>query len=227
LGRYSIPQTLRGKNIAGETYPDSPARIVWGRNCRAGIPPDSAEATMKFARAFRFLMVLSLVFYVYGCSGRPTDMIQKAEQARAKAMAEYAEQFAPDDWSAAEKAWQDASAKLDANSNSEAYTLLLKAQKLYEKANSLAQNKREAAVKAITNNQGTAKIRLKELADHPDVKKLSAARKMEFDSAVKRLGDNIDQVNTQMQNGRYNEASLLIGRTLREIWESQQEFFKK
>jgi hypothetical protein len=182
---------------------------------------------MKFARAFRFLMVLSLVFYVYGCSGRPTDMIQKAEQAKAKAMAEYAEQFAPDDWSAAEKAWQDASAKLDANSNSEAYTLLLKAQKLYEKANSLAQNKREAAVKAITNNQGTAKIRLKELADHPDVKKLSAARKMEFDSAVKRLGDNIDQVNTQMQNGRYNEASLLIGRTLREIWESQQEFFKK
>jgi len=182
---------------------------------------------MKFVRAFRFLMVLSLVFYLWGCSSRPTEMIQRTEAAKAEAMAEYAEQFAPDDWIAAEKAWQDASAKLDANSNSEAYTLLLKAQKLYEKAHSLAQNKREAAVKAITNNQGTAKIRLKELTDHPDVKKLSAARKKEFDTVVKRLGDNIEQVSTQMQNGQYNEASLLIGRTLREIWESQQEFFKK
>jgi hypothetical protein len=182
---------------------------------------------MKFAHAFRFLIVLSLAFYVYGCSGRPTDMIQRTEQARTEAMSEYAEQFAPDDWSAAEKAWQDASAKLDANSNSEAYTLLLKAKTRYEKAQSLAKNKREAAVKVITNDQGTAVIRLKALTDHPDVKKLSAARKKEFDNIVKQLGDNIAQVSTLMQNGQYNEASLLIGRTQRAIWENQQEFFKK
>ena len=182
---------------------------------------------MKFAHAFRFLMVLSLAFCMFGCSGRPTDMIQRTEQARTEAMSEYAEQFAPDDWSAAEKAWQDASAKLDANSNSEAYTLLLKAKTRYEKARSLAQNKREAMVKAITDQQGTAKIRLKELTDHPDVKNLSAARKKELDDVVKRLGDNIAQVSTLMQNGQYNEADLLIGRTQREIWENQQEFFKK
>jgi hypothetical protein len=181
---------------------------------------------MKFAHVFRFLLVLLLAFYVYGCSSRPTDMIQKTEQARAEAMSEYAEQFAPDDWVAAEKAWQDASAKLDANSNSEAYTLLLKAKTRYEKARSLAQNKREATVKAITNQQGTAKIRLKELVDDPKVKNLSAARKKEFDNLVKRLGDNIAQVSTLMQNGQYTEAGQLIGITQREIWENQQEFKK-
>jgi len=154
-------------------------------------------------------------------------MIQKAEQARTEAAAEYAEQFAPDDWIAAEKAWQDAAAMLDAKRNSEAYTLLLKAKTRYEKAESLAQNKREATVREITNNQETATIRLKELTDHPDVKKLSAARRKDFDNAVKQLGDNIAQVTVQMQNGQYNEARLLIGRTLREIWENQQEFFKK
>jgi len=182
---------------------------------------------MKFTHAFRFLIVLSLAFYVYGCSSRPTDMIQKTEQARTEAMSEYAEQFAPDDWSAAEKSWQDASAKLDANSNSEAYTLLLKAKGGYDKAHSLAKGRRESAIKEITGIQGTATIRLKELTNHPDVKKLSAARKKEFDNVVQRLGDNIAQVSTQMQNGQYNEAKLLVGRTLREIWENQQEFFKK
>jgi len=182
---------------------------------------------MKFVRAFRFLMLLSLVFYLWGCSTRPTEAIQRTEAAKAEAMAEYAEQFAPDDWIAAEKAWQDASAKLDANSNSEAYTLLLKAQKLYEKAHSLAKNRREAAVKTITDNQGTARIRLKALTDDPNVKNLSAARKKEFDDVVKRLGDNIAQVSALMQNGRYNDANQLVGMTQREIWESQQEFFKK
>jgi hypothetical protein len=182
---------------------------------------------MKFAHVFRFLMVLSLAFYVYGCSGRPTDMIQKTEQARAEAMSEYAEQFAPDDWIVAEKAWQDASAKLAANSNSEAYTLLLKAKTRYDKAHSLAKGRRENAVRDITANQGTARIRLKELTDHPDVKKLSAARMKEFDNVVKRLGDNINQATTQMENGQYRDAELLVGRTLREIWENQQEFFKK
>lgn len=182
---------------------------------------------MKSAHAFRFLMAFLLVAYTYGCSTRPTEMIQKAEQARAQAMTEYAEQFAPDDWSAAEKAWRDASVKLEANSNSEAYTLLLKAKTLYDKARSLAQNRREAAVRAITNNQGTATIRLKELTDNPGVKNLSAARKKEFDDVVKQLSDNIAQASTQMKNGQYREAELLIGRTLREIWERQQEFFKK
>jgi len=182
---------------------------------------------MKFVRVIRLFMVLLLAGYVCGCSTRPTEMIQKTEQARAEAMAEYADQFAPEDWGAAENAWQDASVKLAANSNSEAYTLLLKAKTRYEKARSLAQNKREAAVRAITNNQGTATIRLKELTENPGVSKLSAARKKEFDNAVKRLGDNIAQVSTQMKNGQYNDANMLIGRTLREIWESQQEFFKK
>jgi hypothetical protein len=182
---------------------------------------------MKSAYSIRILTVLSAAIFMAACAGRPTEMIQKTEQAKAEAKAEYADQFAPDDWGAAEKAWQEASAKLDANSNGEAYTLLLKAKTRYEKAHSLAKNKREAAVKEITANQGTATIRLKALTDHPDVNKLSAARKKEFDDIVSQIGDKIAQVNTLLQNGQYNEASLLVGRTQREIWEKQQEFFKK
>jgi hypothetical protein len=155
-------------------------------------------------------------------------MIQKAEQARTEAKAEYAEQFAPDDWAAAEKAWQEATGKLDAESYSEAYTLLLKAKTRYEKAQGLAKGKRAAEIDRITKGQETARIRLKrDLLDSADAKKLSAARKKQLDEQVKQIEDNIGKVSALLQNGQYTDASYLVGKATRDIYEVQQEYLKK
>jgi hypothetical protein len=154
-------------------------------------------------------------------------MIQKTEQARNEASSEHADQFAADDWIAAETSWQEASAKLDAKSYGDAYTLLLKAKTRYDKAHSLAKGRRETAIKDITAQQQTARIRLKELTDNPDLKKLSPARKKEFDQIAQQLGINIENVSTQLQNAQYNDAKLLVGKTQRDIWETKQEYLKK
>lgn len=183
---------------------------------------------MKCSHAFRIMMILSLAFCLYGCSTAPTTMVKKTEQARAEAVAEHADQFALDFWSAAEKAWQDAKEKIDARSYGEADRLLLKAKTNYEKAQSLARSRRETAIKEISDLQGTVNIRLKrDLTDNPAVKNLSAARKKDFDAAVSQIQESIAKVDTQLQNAQFAEAKLSIGKALRDIYEVQQEYLKK
>ena len=182
---------------------------------------------MKHSRIFFLMLILSLALCLSACSTRPTAMIQQAEEARTEAAAEHAELFAPEDWSAAESDWQAASEKLDAKSYGDAYTLLLKAKTRYDKAKSIAKGLREKAEKDITLAQTTANIRLKEdLKENPAAQRLSAARKSTLDGIVKEIEDDINKVTALLQNGQYEDARVLIGNTLRRIWEVKQEYFK-
>jgi uncharacterized protein YceK len=216
-----------GKDAAGEVISDHPGEDTLDLDCRAGIMPVSAEDTMKYAHLFLLLMVLSVAFYMSGCSTRPTEMIQSTEQARQEATSEHADQFAMEDWSAAEKAWQDASSKLDARSYGDAYNLLLKAKTRYIEARNLAKSRRAAAIARINQEQQTATLRLKALKEDPGVAKLSAARRKELDAAVKQFEDSIAKVGTELQNAQYTDALNLAQRTTREVWEAQQQYFKK
>lgn len=182
---------------------------------------------MKHAYLFLLLMVLCVAFYMSGCATRPTEMIQLTEQARMEANNEHADQFAMEDWSAAEKAWQDASAKLDAKSYTDAYNLLLKAKTKYIQAREIAKSRRTAAITQITQMQQTASLRLKALKEDPGVAKLSPARRKELDAAVKEFEDSIAKVGTELQNAQYTDALNLAQRTTRDIWEAQQQYFKK
>lgn len=183
---------------------------------------------MKQSHIFLFVMVLSLALGVSACAGRPTEMIQQTEQVRTEAAGEHADQFAVEQWGQAEKAWQEASSKLDAKSYGDATTLLLKAKTYYVKARDIAKSRRADAINRITKSQETANIRCKaQLKDDPAIKKLSGARKKEFDDEVKQIDDNIARVTALLQNAQYSEAQNLIDRTQRRIWEVQQEFLKK
>ena len=182
---------------------------------------------MKYAHLFLLLMVLSVAFYMSGCATRPTEMIQLTEQVRQEAANEHADQFAMEDWSAAEKAWQDASTKLDAKSYSDAYNLLLKAKTKYIQARDIAKSRRTVAIAQINQAQQTAALRLKALKEDPGVAKLSAARRKELDAAVKQFEDSIAKVGTQLQNAQYTDALNLAQRTTRDVWEAQQQYFKK
>jgi uncharacterized phage infection (PIP) family protein YhgE len=216
-----------GENTAGEVISDDPGEDTLDLDCCASITPVSAEDTMKYAHLFLLLMVLSVAFYMSGCATRPTEMIQLTEQVRQEAANEHADQFAMEDWSAAEKAWQDASTKLDAKSYSDAYNLLLKAKTKYIQARDIAKSRRTVAIAQINQAQQTAALRLKALKEDPGVAKLSAARRKELDAAVKQFEDSIAKVGTQLQNAQYTDALNLAQRTTRDIWEAQQQYLKK
>jgi hypothetical protein len=183
---------------------------------------------MKYSNTLFLLMALSLACFLAACSGVPTDSIKRTEQAKAEAVAEHADLFAQQSWSAAEKAMQEAKAKLDAKSYGEAGNLLLKARTNYVKARDVAKDRRQAAIKTITGYQTTINIRLKsDLRDNPGVSRLSPARKKEFDADVKQIEDNVAKVTDLLKNEKYAEAEYLAQKTQRDVFEKQQEYLKK
>ncbi|MBZ5497098.1 MAG: DUF4398 domain-containing protein [Acidobacteriia bacterium] len=183
---------------------------------------------MKHSHVFLLSMIVPLAFFVFGCSGQPSQMFLLTQDARNQATAEHADQFAPDFWNPAEQAWQEANRKIDAKSYGEADRLLLKAKTNFVKARDVAKSKREVAVNYINSMKETITIRLKsDLKDNPAAGKLSPARKKEFDAAIKQIEDSVAKVTEQVQNGQYAEAKYLVDKTVREVWDTQQEFFKK
>ncbi len=182
---------------------------------------------MRRSHVFLLLLIVaSIALFLYSCSSKPTAQMQRAEAARQEAVDEHADQFAPDDWSAAEKAWQDASEQINAGSYGQAGTLLLKAQTRYQKARDIAKGKREVAINQIKRQQQDATARLELLKNNPAVKKLSTARKKAFDERVKEIEDNIAKVSEQLNNAQYSEANLLAGKAFRDVYEAEQEFLK-
>ena len=183
---------------------------------------------MKHARVFQLAMMLSLVVFFSACSGRPTDSIQRTEQAKAAAAAERADLFAQEYWSTAEKAMQEANVKLDEKDYGEAGNLLLRARTNYNKAKELAQSKREDLIKRINGTLVTIEKRTKlDLIDAPAVAKLPPARKKELDAKIQEIKNNSALVSEHLKNGKYIEAELLAGNTQREVFDVQQEFLKK
>jgi hypothetical protein len=183
---------------------------------------------MKCSRLFFLFLVLSLAFLIFACSPKPVDQIQKTEKAMEQAKAEHAEEFAPDEWKAGEDAWRAANAQIDQQKYGDVTATLLKAKTRFEKARDIAKGKRDEAIKEIKNTQKTAEMRCKALHDDLDKsgKKLSAAKRKEFEEACKAADEKIAKVTTQLENGQYNDAKYLAGSTLREVWEAQKELEK-
>ena len=183
---------------------------------------------MKCSYLVHLMIVLSLALFVSACSGRPTEMIDLTEKARQEATDEHADQFAMEEWSAAERDWQAASAKLEAEDWGEASNLLLRAKGHFNKARDLAKGKREAAIREITGLLQPLKIRLqRDLKDDPAIERLTGSRKKDFDAQVKLIEDNILQIDEQLKSAQYSDAKVLAGRTLRQVHDVQQEYLKK
>ncbi len=180
---------------------------------------------MKFSRLIYILLALSIAFFVFACSGKPVEYIQKTENAMNQAKAEHAEEFAPEDWKTGEDDWRTAQAQLDKEKWGDATTSLLKAKAHFEKARDIAKGKRAAAIQEIENTKKTAEMRCKALKDalQAEGKKLSAAKRQEFEEACKTADEKIAKVGTQLDNGQYSDAKYLAGTTLREVWEAQKE----
>lgn len=177
---------------------------------------------MKYSHVLVSLGILTLAVFAAGCASKPTEMIEQTELARQQAQAEHAEQFALNDWNEAEKAWDQAAQKLEAESYGEAYTLLLKAKTRYNKAKELAAGQRAQAIKDIEGLQNTAKVRCDKLKESIAAKRLSSSKKKEMEEEVTQIEQQIAQISDQVEKGQYNDAKFLASKTLRRIWEAEQ-----
>ncbi len=182
---------------------------------------------MKYLHTIRFLMISAILLSLSGCSSRPTEMIQRAEEARNEAFGEAADQFTPEEWAAAEQTWSEASGRLEEENYGEAYKLFLKAKTQYESARSRAKSLREKAIKDITDLQSTATIRCNRLKENDGIIKLSASRKKEFDDEMNRLEGEIAKVPALIQNREYSAARYTVDMAMRGVYEAEQEYLKK
>jgi hypothetical protein len=180
---------------------------------------------MKHSHRLFLFFIVSLAVIVYGCSARPTEQIARTEKAMQQAQAEHADEFAPDDWRAAEQAWKDAQAKLDQQKYGDANLLLLRAKTRYEKARDLAKGKRADAIKEITNLQTTIDLRCKGLKSDLDTKgkKLTAKQKKDLKDTCKEVEEKLAKIATQLNQAQYHDAKFLAQTTLRQIWEGEKQ----
>jgi exonuclease VII large subunit len=180
---------------------------------------------MNCSRLVSLLFLLSLALCLAACSARPTEQIDRAEKAKKLAADEHADFFAPDDWKAAETAYNDAQKKLEQEKYGDAQTLLLRAKVRYEKARDLAKGKRVDTVREIQGIQGTADARCKTLKESIDKgsKKLSAKRKGEFEAICKELEEKIAKSKTSLDNAKFDDAKYQAQTVLREVYETQKE----
>jgi hypothetical protein len=179
---------------------------------------------MKYSRLL-LLLIPVLVIGMYGCSGKPTEQIEKTEKAQAAAKAEYADQFAQDDWRAAEQAFGEAQGYIAKEKWGDATRVLLKAKTRYEKARDLAHNKKDAKIQEISGKQTTLEKRAKTLKDALDAggAKITAAKKQLAEEVYKGVEEKLAKISTQLKNGQFQDADYLAGSTLREVWEATQE----
>jgi hypothetical protein len=170
-------------------------------------------------------LILSLAFLVWGCGSKPVEMIGKTEKAMQEAKEAHADFFAPDDWKAAEQAWDQASKLLDQQKWSEANTALLRASSRYIKARDLSKDKKEAFIKEVQGLQKTAEIRYKDLKDKIAAagRKLSAANRKIIEETCSEIDASLAKIGTQLDSGQFNDAKFVAQSTQRKIWETGQE----
>jgi hypothetical protein len=181
---------------------------------------------MKYSQAIYPLIILSIASLILGCSSRPDEQIGLTEKAREEAKGEYADQFALEDWSAAEKAWAEAEAALEAEDYRTATTALLRAKSRYTKARDIAQGQKDAMVKKVEGLKNTIKIRSDALMEGAGEMRLSASRKKDLEAVYQEFQDALQEITDKLDAGAFTDAENLAGRTLRKVWEAEQDFKK-
>ena len=171
-----------------------------------------------------FLMIALLLSLCLACASRPTELIQQTETARQEAKDAFADQFAVEDWSAAEKAWGQAEDALQKEDYGGANTHLLRAKSRYAKAKELALGAKEETVKKIDIQKMGANKRLETLLEANA--KLTGAKRKELDDAAQGIKDKLAKVDELVKDGSFNEALLSAQRIFREVYDLEQLFKK-
>ncbi len=183
---------------------------------------------MKYPHRIHSILVLLSALCIWGCSAAPVEQIKRCEAEREQARSEHAEEFAPEDWSAAEQAWNSAQDMLAKKKYGDASMLFLKAQTRFSRSHDIAKGRRADAIREITGLQKTIDFRCKTLKEDMDRYKarLTAANRQLLEDSCKGIEDSSAKVLVQLDKGQYREAKLLAQTTLRQVWEAEKDFQK-
>lgn len=179
---------------------------------------------MKYSHQISTLILLSLALLFIGCASEPTEQIEQTETARSEAVAQSADQFATDEWSAAEAAWNDAATALENKDYRDARTHLLRAVTNYRKARDIAQGKKEALIKEVEGLKTAIEKRSQMLQESMSEVRLSASRKKALEERFQDFDAKIKEIDEMIEAGAFEEAKNLAGRTIRSVYEAEQEF---
>jgi hypothetical protein len=180
---------------------------------------------MRRSCLLSLLLAVALTLLSAGCSTRPDEQIAQAEEGLKAAQEQHAEFFAPEDFSAARQAWDEANSKLKQEKYGDATLLLIKAHTRFHKAAEIAKGKKEDTTRQIKGIHEAATKRLQTLKDamEKDKARISAAKKKTFEETTKDIEQKLSQVTTKLEGGEFQEAKFLADTALRTVWETQKE----
>jgi len=181
---------------------------------------------MKYSHQLYTLILLSFALLFIGCASVPTEQIEQTEAARKEAVAQFADRFATSEWSAGEEAWNAAATALEAEDYREARTKLLKAVTNYRKARDIAQGRKEKITKEVEGLKTAIEKRAQLLRESTSEMRLSSSRKKDLEERFAEFDAKIKDIDEKLQAGAYEEAKTMAGRTIRSIYEAEQEFKK-
>jgi hypothetical protein len=183
---------------------------------------------MKYPHRLQSVLVLFSALSIWGCSSAPVEQLKRSAAEREQARSEHAEEFAPEDWSAAEQAWNSAQEMLSQKKYGDANQLLLKAQTRFTRAHDIAKGRRADTIREITGLHKTIDFRSKTLHEDIDRYKgrLSVANQKLLEDSCKSVEDNAAKVLAQLDKGQYRDAKLLAQTTLRQVWEAEKDLQK-
>jgi outer membrane protein assembly factor BamD (BamD/ComL family) len=173
-------------------------------------------------RILTLCLVLTLSLWFIGCSGRPVEQEQRTKTAMEQAKAEYASEFAAEDWKAAEQAYADANTSLEKGSWGPAQTQLMKAESRYKKARDTAKAKKDDLIREVSSNRKAAELRYEKLKEKIGKTKLAPAKKQDLDEACKEIEGNLAKIDSQLKTADFNQAKYNAGNTLRLVWEAEK-----
>jgi hypothetical protein len=181
---------------------------------------------MKYSHQLFPLFLLSFALLFIGCASEPTEQIEQTEAARKEAVEQFADQFATSEWSAAEAAWNDAATALEAEDYRQARTHLLKAVTGYRKARDIAQGKKETLVKEVEGLKIAIEKRAELLRESTSEMRLSSSQTKDLEERFQDFEAKMVEIDQKLEAGAFEEAKTLAGRTIRSVYEAEQEFKK-
>jgi hypothetical protein len=181
---------------------------------------------MKYSHQLSTLILLSFALLFIGCASEPTEQIEQTEAARKEAVEQFADRFATSEWSAAEEAWNDAATALEAGDYREARTNLLKAVTNYRKARDIARGQKDKISKEVEGLKIAIEKRTEMLRESTADMRLSAARKKDLEERFEDFAAKMKEIDEKLEAGAFEEAKTVAGRTMRSVYEAEQEFKK-
>jgi hypothetical protein len=174
------------------------------------------------------LPCLSLAALLSGCGSKPELELSQTEEARAEALEQRAQEFAPVDWERADQLFQEAKGLIEKQSYGQARSALLRAKDRFRKTRDIAKGKRDDILRETQGIQKTIDLRYAALKTsiEQNSQKLSAANRKSLEASCTEIDQGIDKLKAELDQGEYVSAKNSAQVTVRKVYEAEVQLQK-